>query len=135
MEQVAAVQEVLSTLQSASRVGPDLSIVVNDLVVQAGGWNEWVATAILSALEKVLSEGGAMNQAMKDAYDRARKEASKMEAFAHDHPILVGLFLTVVAFGVLAILAPIVLEALGFAEEGIVAGKFLVGLEWLDVAD
>ena len=61
-----------------------------------------------------------MNQAMKEAYDKACAAAAEIEGFARDHPV----FCTVVALGVLVILAPYVLEALGFGALAPVEGEF-----------
>jgi hypothetical protein len=64
----------------------------------------------------MLSEGIQMGQAMQEAFDMAVNEATEL---AHDHPI----FCTVLALGILAMLMPWVIEALGFAELGPVEGE------------
>ena len=65
-----------------------------------------------------------MNGALKEAYDKACDAAKAIEGFAAEHPIATAVFCTVIALGVLVILAPYVLEALGFAELGPIEGKF-----------
>lgn len=59
-----------------------------------------------------------MGQAMKSAFDKAIKEVAE---FPHDHPI----FCTLLALGILVVLSPWVLKALGFAELGPVEGNEL----------
>ena len=41
-----------------------------------------------------------------------------------EHPVVVGLFVTVVTLGMVVLLAPYVLEILGFGPMGPVQGKF-----------
>ena len=64
-----------------------------------------------------------MNAAMNDAYKKAFDAAMSIEELAREHPVLTGVFCTVVALGILVILAPYVLEALGFAELGPIEGE------------
>jgi hypothetical protein len=53
---------------------------------------------------------------MKDAFEKATGAAIE---FAKEHPV----YFTIITLGVLVILAPWVIEALGFVEAGIVKGK------------
>ncbi len=65
-----------------------------------------------------------MNGAMREAYGKACEAARVFEGFAKEHPVAVGVFVTVVAIGVVVLLAPEVLEWLGFVEWGIVEGEW-----------
>ena len=56
-----------------------------------------------------------MAQAMKDAFEKATSAAV---GFARDHPV----YCTIIALGILVILAPWVIEALGFGELGPIEG-------------
>lgn len=58
---------------------------------------------------------------MKDTYDKVREVA---EEFVKEHPVLVEVLVIVVAIGILAVLVPWAVEALGFGELGPVAGSF-----------
>ncbi|KFY04391.1 hypothetical protein V491_09368 [Pseudogymnoascus sp. VKM F-3775] len=58
-----------------------------------------------------------MGATMTEAFEKAVSEASGL---AHEHPY----FCALIAVGILAILMPWVLEALGFAELGPVEGTF-----------
>ena len=60
-----------------------------------------------------------MGAAMKEAYNKSCDAAEKLTTFAKEHPVLC----TVIALGILAVLAPAVLSALGFTGEGIAEGK------------
>ena len=46
-----------------------------------------------------------------------------MEEFAGEHPVLTGVFCAVVALGVLYLLWPVIIEALGFGELGPIEGE------------
>ena len=64
-----------------------------------------------------------MNPAMQEAYDKACEAAKMIEGYAADHPIATAVFCTVIALGVLVLLAPYALEFLGFGELGPIEGK------------
>jgi len=107
---------ILRTLFSADDGGEDLKKRVQD-VVGVRGWTENIAKAVLGGIENGLKQGAQMGKAMKEASGKAIDEAVD---FAHEHPY----FCALVAVGVLAILMPWVLEALGFAELGPIEGSF-----------
>ena len=106
--------DVLTSLYNAEKEGAELNKILQD-VVGTNGWSEILAQAVLRRLEEALNDGVPMGQAMKGAFDRAVKEAAQ---FSRDHPV----FCTLLALGILAVLAPYLLEALGFAELGPVEG-------------
>jgi hypothetical protein len=106
--------EFINALFSAEKKGHNLEKKLEDIVKETG-WTENIATAILSSLEAALRNGMAMGQAMKEAVDKATKAAVE---FASDHPI----FCTIIALGILALLAPWAIEALGFGELGPIEG-------------
>lgn len=82
---------------------------------------------MLNALEKVLKEGSnLLKGAMKEAYDKARTAAEKIQGFAHDHPLYTAAICVVIALGVLVILSPIIINALGFTAAGVEAGTYFV---------
>jgi hypothetical protein len=108
--------DVLNVLRDAEKNGRDLKRAFQNIVGEYGS-TEKVATAILSGVEKILKNGAPMAQAMKDAFQRATNAA---EAFAREHPV----YSTVIALGILVILAPWVIKALGFGQLGPIEGKF-----------
>jgi ElaB/YqjD/DUF883 family membrane-anchored ribosome-binding protein len=116
----AAATKVVLTLQGAEKAGCNLQAAIEDIVTQAGGWSEQIAVSILAMLENILKAGSPLGQAMKEAYDKACEAAKSLGEFIHDHPI----WFTIIALGILVILAPAVLQALGFGALGPVEGKY-----------
>ena len=119
-EKVAS--DVLQTLQSAEKPGVELQQSITGIVHQAGGWDEWIAKAILNALANVLRAGKGLGPVLQDTYNRACEEAKKIPGIVRDHPY----WSIVVALGILAILTPLVIHALGFTAEGVLAGKYII---------
>ena len=93
--------------------------------VSTTGWYEGLAKKILDGLVKILSEGAVMGEAMKEAFDKPSAAANQ---FAKEHPVYTAVLVTVVAIGILVIVAPWVVEALGFGELGPIEGKRLLYL-------
>ncbi|KAL7901080.1 hypothetical protein HDV64DRAFT_172188 [Trichoderma sp. TUCIM 5745] len=126
-EKVAA--DVVSTLLHAEKHGASLKKQLDEMV-EAFGWSEMLAKRILNALVEAIREGrDKMGPAFVKAYDDAVKEADsvfqQLVQEARDHPLelVATVLITVIAIGVLVVLAPYVLELLGFGELGPVAGK------------
>lgn len=93
------------------------------------GWTEALAVKLHDALLALLQSGkhrvGALEKAYTmatSAFDWVAAECSKAGEvawnFAHDHPI----WTAVIALGILVVLFPWAIEALGFAELGPVEG-------------
>jgi hypothetical protein len=109
--------DILSTLYAADTNDEHLIQRIQDTVHETG-WYESLAAAVLSGLENALKAGAPMGQAMKDAYEKATQIAADVLDFAKEHPV----FCAVVALGILVILAPWAIEALGFGELGPIEG-------------
>ncbi|KAF2829828.1 hypothetical protein CC86DRAFT_443925 [Ophiobolus disseminans] len=113
-------QDVVSTLLTTSLRGPALQMHL-DALVGTYGWRENLAKWILEKLSRALEWGhDDLGPAMRAAYERATEVALGVKGFVREHPV----FCTVVALGVLALMAPWVLEVLGFVEMGIEEGSF-----------
>jgi hypothetical protein len=114
--------DVLATIFSAENPGRNLELTLQGIVGECG-WTESLAAAILNALEIALKEGAPMGQAMKDAYEKAVEAINKalglVKDFEREHP---ALFWSLVAVGILTVLTPWALCALGFGELGPVEG-------------
>jgi len=121
-----AADKSIDTLYSADKAGKDLQHTLEDVVNETGWWDAAIAKAVLAALEKTLQAGKAMKPALRQAYDKAVMEAKKMEELAEEHPVLTGVFCTVVALGVLELLWPEMIAALGFGELGPVEGTIVL---------
>ena len=63
-----------------------------------------------------------MNEGMRGAFEKACAAAEAFEGFVKEHPVEVGVFVTVLAIGVVGVLAPECLAWLGFEEVGILEG-------------
>lgn len=116
--------EVVELLRTAEKNGPALQRRVRDVVGEQS-WTENIARAIVAGLETIIKEGREkVGQALAEAIDKAEEAAKAVFTFSKEHPYLVAGFATIVAIGVLVLVAPWVVEALGFSELGPVADTF-----------
>jgi hypothetical protein len=109
--------DILSTLYAADNNDEHLVKRLQDTVHETG-WYDNLAAAVLDGLEKALKKKVSMGEAMEDAYEKATQLVEDIWKFAKEHPV----FFAVVALGILVILAPWAIEAMGFAEFGPVEG-------------
>lgn len=113
---------ILSALLTAEKPGHDLDRRLQDLVRPCGGWYEGLAKRVLDGVIAAVQSGATgMGGAMKEAFDTATVAASE---FVHEHPVFTAAVAVVVAIGILVLLVPWAVEALGFAELGPVEGEF-----------
>lgn len=118
----AIVTQIITLLRTAEKKGRTLTNQLDE-TVGTEGWTEWIAQKILASLEDVLREGREkLGPAMEKAYDASNTAAEAVFAFKRDHPVAFAGLLTIIAVGVLVALAPVVVEALGFAELGPLEG-------------
>lgn len=111
---------VVATLLTTSVTGQALRMHLDSLV-GAYGWRQNLAQYILDNLAQALQASHEkLGATIHAAYLRAWEAAQSVEGFVVEHPVMC----TVIALGVLAIVAPWILEALGFAELGPVEGSF-----------
>ena len=61
-----------------------------------------------------------MGNAMKKAFDKASSAAKE---FAQKHPVYTAAIITIIAIGMLVVITPWVVEALGFGELGPIEGQ------------
>ncbi|KAI7909538.1 hypothetical protein M9X92_011578 [Pyricularia oryzae] len=86
------------------------------------GWTERIAHAIVTGLEALIKQGRqTIGPFLEEFIDKAEEATIFNFDFPHEHPYLTAGFATIVAVGVLVLVAPWVVEALGFAELGPVA--------------
>ena len=110
---------IISILFTAEKGGQDLKSRIQS-EVHTTGWYEGLAKRILDGIVAALQSGAPMASAMKEAFDKASAIAVE---FIKEHPILKDVIITVIAIGILAILLPWAVEALGFGELGPIEGK------------
>ncbi|CAN9204461.1 unnamed protein product [Alternaria alternata] len=105
---------VIAILLTTSLTGPALHMQL-DSVVGASGWRSNMAKYVLEKLTAALQASHErLGPTIRSAYHRAWEAAQSIEGFVIEHPVMC----TVIALGVLAVVAPWVLEALGFTELG-----------------
>ncbi|KAF2131110.1 hypothetical protein P153DRAFT_337363 [Dothidotthia symphoricarpi CBS 119687] len=118
--------DVIDAILGANKAGPALHAEL-DSIVGCYGWKqnlaEWVLQKLSLALEKAHDNLGP---AVRDAYHRAWDVARSIDGFVIEHPV----FCTVLALGVLVVIAPWIIEALGFAAEGPVEGTRSFAAWW-----
>ncbi|KAF7114689.1 hypothetical protein CNMCM5793_009640 [Aspergillus hiratsukae] len=110
--------EFLTTLLTTDTTNPSLKKSLDE-TIHPYNWTSTLAQTILHGLENAIRSGSGktMGKAATDALVKATHEAYD---FAKAHPI----YTTILALGVLAVLAPWVLEVLGFGELGPIQGSF-----------
>lgn len=114
-------EDVVKTVLHTDLTGQALHMQL-DSIVGAYGWKENMAKWVLEKLSLALQNAHEkLGPAVRDAYHKAWEVARSIEGFVIEHPIMC----TIIALGVLVIIAPWVLEALGFAELGPVEGMCL----------
>lgn len=120
----AIAEDVVQAILKAEKGGKDLKHTLDNIVGEYG-WTEKVAEWTLAKLEQALQETSKLGSAVKEAYDKAWEAAKAVEGFVEEHPV----FCTVIALGVLVIVAPWAIEALGFGELGPIEGTYRYFLE------
>lgn len=118
-----AAAAILSVLQTAKKPGQNFDIAVQDIAIQAGGWCERLAIAVLIALQNALKEGSPLREAMRDVYQKASDVAAGIADFAHEHPLYTAAICAMIALGIPMILTPYIIHALGFGILGPVEGE------------
>ncbi|KAF2669417.1 hypothetical protein BT63DRAFT_413851 [Microthyrium microscopicum] len=110
--------EIVDKIYSSEKHGTELE---NELrsIFYANGASEELAEAVLNALAAAIQAGRVMNEAMNIAYGTAVEKASEIEEFVKEHP----LFCSLIALGIVVLLMPGLLTALGFDEMGIIEGS------------
>jgi hypothetical protein len=110
-------EQVVHAILHAEKGGRDLKKKLNN-IVGTNGWTERIAEWTLAKLEKALKEVSKLGPVLKEAYDKACDVAKGIEGFIQEHPV----FCTIIALGVLVLIAPWAIEALGFGELGPIEG-------------
>jgi hypothetical protein len=93
--------------------------------IHAYGWYDGLAHAILAALENAIKLREEMGPAVKAAYEKAVEAVNKVKEWAEAHPEMATVIVTLIALGIIALMVPWLMAYLGFAEEGIIEGKFV----------
>lgn len=116
----ATAKRILDTLFTFEKSNEALQTHLKTIITTTS-WTERLARRILDGIVSALNSGKALVGAMKETYDKVRVIA---EEFVREHPVLTEVIITVIAIGILAVLVPWAVEALGFGELGPAGGKF-----------
>ncbi|KAH6618496.1 hypothetical protein C7974DRAFT_31173 [Boeremia exigua] len=112
--------KVVNALLRAEKAGAALKDELNS-IVGPYGWKEYLAERVLEMLGIALQGAhDKLGPVIRDAYQQAWNVANEIEGFVIQHPVMC----TIIALGVLTVIAPWVIEALGFAELGPLEGSF-----------
>lgn len=108
-------EEVLKVLFDAStNEHQEIEARVNT-IIGTDSWKENIATKILYGIQIALEKKTPMGTAMALAFEKSVAAAFDFEK---EHPV----YFAIIALGISAVMLPWALEALGFAELGIVEG-------------
>lgn len=132
-----AASQILTALLSAPKPGPSLDASIRSIIhthrPSTASWNTWYASlakAIFHKIENLLKERSTrLSGAMDDACHKASDAAATTGEFAREHPLWTAAVVAIVVFGIMVLLAPYLLEALGFAELGPVEGEYFADLD------
>lgn len=117
----------MSAISDADKIGSSLRATIQSHVHAAGGWSEYLAKKIVLAMEAVLKAGDTLKGPMQEMKDKAEEALKATEGFATDHPVWMAVIFTVIALGILVLVAPYAVEWLGFCagfgELGPIEGK------------
>ncbi|KXH34227.1 hypothetical protein CSAL01_07093 [Colletotrichum salicis] len=114
-----AASEFIDILRTAEKGGKDLERRLRNIVA-VNSWTEELAKYILSGVEGLVRHRDTIGQVVRETVDKSTEAAESVFEFAKEHPV----FVTIIAIGVLVIIAPWVVEALGFGELGPIADTF-----------
>jgi hypothetical protein len=119
-ETAQAASHFVNILFTAEKTGPELQQALAE-IVQTASLKQYFAQAVFQTLQKAIKTARPMGLALGETYEKVVREVDSIEGFVKDHPVICA----VIAIGILVVLAPWVIEALGFAEGGILEGESL----------
>ena len=107
---------IVSILLEAEKPGKELKARLEN-EVGITSWTEYLAQAVWNKLVEAIQQAKHFGQAMTDALEKSIQAAA---GFAREHPVYTAL----IALGVLVVLFPWAVEALGFGELGPIEGEY-----------
>ena len=97
------------------------------ITIQSSRWTKLVLNRLYAAMVELVTKIGEMREKlspmMRKVIEEAEHFAHELEEFKEEHPILTAFMETTALAVLIAVLAPVLLEALGFGVEGVVEGK------------
>jgi hypothetical protein len=120
-ETARAADSLINTIFLAEKNGLELRQSLEE-IIRTNSWRQNFAKAVFEATQHAIETARPMGDALREVYDKVASVVYSVEGFVRDHPVVCAL----IALGILVLLAPWVIEALGFAEGGILEGKYYV---------
>jgi hypothetical protein len=117
-ETARAADSLINTIFLAEKNGLELKQSLED-IIRTNSWRQNFAKAVFEAMQHAIETARPMGDALREIYEKVACVVDGVEGFVKDHPIVCAL----IALGILVLLAPWVVEALGFAEGGILEGE------------
>ncbi|KAM0721323.1 hypothetical protein Q7P37_003027 [Cladosporium fusiforme] len=109
-----AANSFVDTVFVSEKNGVELRLALDE-IIRTNGWKQDFARAVFEALQTAIETARPMGDALREIYDEVILVVNDIEGFVRGHPILCAL----IALGILVLLSPWVIEALGFIEGGI----------------
>ena len=113
---------VVFELRRARDRGPTLDDRLCRLVRDSGGFFKPLALEILEKLYRSLEAGEPLGPAAQGTYEQAKLAACVFEGYEPDRPIAIPVAATVLAMGILMVMAPYILDNLGFQDRRVNEG-------------
>jgi hypothetical protein len=113
-----AAASLVDTIFLSEKTGSELKQTLA-AIISTNSWRQNFAKAVFESMQRAIETARPMGEALRDVYEKAASAVEGVEGFVRDHPVVCAL----VALGMLVLLAPWVVEALGFAEGGILEGE------------
>lgn len=109
-----AATSFVDTLFIAEKDGMELRLAL-DGIIRTNVWKQNFARAVFEALQNAIETARPMGDALREIYGKVVQVLDEIEGFVENHQIL--------RWELLVLLSPWVIEALGFAEGGILEGE------------
>ncbi|KAH8697844.1 hypothetical protein BGW36DRAFT_397476 [Talaromyces proteolyticus] len=117
-------EEVIHIIMTTEKRGSALQSRIQG-TVDTEGWTEGIAKAILDKLRQIIENGQSdMGAVLQEIINFTSQIVEDFFQFARDHPVAITIFCTLIALGVLFLIAPWIIEALGFSASGPIEGSF-----------
>ena len=118
-----AVSALITAFQAHEKIGRDLHTAVNEIEISCGGWTAYIAQKVIEYIQVIVKDGGFLRGVLNESYKKAQAAVDEEHNFVRDHPVWAAAIVAVIALGICCLLAPWMLEAVGFAELGPVEGE------------
>lgn len=117
-EATRAADTLINTIFLAEKNGLELRQSLEE-IIRTNSWRQNFAKAVFEAMQHAIEPARPMGDALREVYEKVACVVYSVEGLVRDHPVVCAL----IALGILVLLAPWVVEALGFAEGGILEGE------------